>query len=160
MIHCVACSLHHLTGVPIEMENKEQLCQCDRVLFLSFFCPVPFNKRGGGGGRRLTFRFLGCCRSSSTCLRCSSRSRRLLYSIWFSSSVWCCRRIRSMRSFCSVLSCRCSSSCMDSSWRISMACSISFWLFFLFSSWRDKWMRGQRGSSRTVDGRAAEGQKE
>lgn len=30
---------------------------------------------------RLTLRFLGCCRSSSTCLRRSSRSRRLLYSI-------------------------------------------------------------------------------
>lgn len=83
---------------------------------------------------RLTLRFLGCCRSSRTCLRWSSRSRRLLYSIWFSSSVWCCRRIRSIRSFCSVFSCLCSSSCMDSSWRISMACSISFWVFFLFSS--------------------------
>jgi len=87
--------------------------------------------------RRLTLRFLGCCRSSSTCLRRSSRSRRLLYSIWLSSSVWCCRRIRSMRSFCRTFSCRYSSSCMDSSWRVSMACSISFWVFFLFSSWED-----------------------
>lgn len=82
----------------------------------------------------LTFKFFGCCRSSMTCFLCSSLSRLLLYSSWFSSSVWCCRRIRSMRSFCSVCSCLYSSSRVDSSCRMSMACSISFWVLFLFSS--------------------------
>lgn len=82
----------------------------------------------------LTFKFFGCCRSSMTCFLCSSLSRLLLYSSWFSSSVWCCRRIRSMRSFCNVCSCLYSSSRVDSSCRISMACSISFWVLFLFSS--------------------------
>lgn len=69
-----------------------------------------------------------------TCFLCSSLSRLLLYSSWFSSSVWCCSRIRSMRSFCNVCSCLYSSSRVDSSCRISMACSISFCVLFLFSS--------------------------
>lgn len=83
----------------------------------------------------LTFKFFGCCRSSMTCFLCSSLSRLLLYSSWFSSSVWCCSRIRSMRSFCNVCSCLYSSSRVDSSCRISMACSISFCVLFLFSSY-------------------------
>jgi len=88
----------------------------------------------GGQKASSTFRFFGCCRSSMKCFLCSSRSRRLLYSSWFSSSVWCCSRIRSIRSFCSVCSCLYSSSRVDSSCRISIACSISFWVRFLFNS--------------------------
>lgn len=61
-----------------------------------------------------TFRLLGCCRTSMTCLRLSSRSRRLLYSSWLVSSVWCWSRISSQRIFWMVLRWRNSSSCMDS----------------------------------------------
>lgn len=81
-----------------------------------------------------TFRLLGCCRTSMTCLRLSSRSRRLLYSSWLVSSVWCWSRISSQRIFWMVLRWRNSSSCMDSCWRSSMACSRSFCVCLLFNS--------------------------
>lgn len=85
-----------------------------------------------------TLRFLGCCRCSRLCFLCSSLCRRPLYSSWFSSSVWCCSRMSSTRSFCSICSCRRSRSWVDSSCRIIRACSISFWVLFLFSSWDKK----------------------
>lgn len=88
-----------------------------------------------------TLRLLGCCRTSMTCLRLSSRSRRLLYSSWLVSSVWCCSLISSQRIFWMVLRCRNSSSCMDSCWRSNIACSRSFWVCLLFSSWiTSKWL--------------------
>lgn len=85
-----------------------------------------------------TLRFLGCCRCSRLCFLCSSLCRRPLYSSWFSSSVWCCSRMSSIRSFCSICSCLRSMSWVDSSCRIIRACSISFWVLFLFSSWDKK----------------------
>lgn len=94
-----------------------------------------FTKQLNELGLSGTLRFLGCCRCSRVCFLCSSRCRRPLYSSWFSSSVWCCSRISSVRSFWSICSCRRSRSCVDSSCRIIRACSISFWVLFLFSSW-------------------------
>lgn len=82
----------------------------------------------------VTFRLLGCCRTSMTCLRRSSLSLRLLYSIWLVSSVWCCKRMSSARIFWMVLRCLNSSSCMDSWCRSSMACSRSFCVCRLFNS--------------------------
>lgn len=84
----------------------------------------------------VTFRLLGCWRTSMTCLRRSSLSLRLLYSIWLVSSVWCCKRMSSARVFWMVLRCLNSSSCMDSWCRRSMACSRSFCVCRLFNSFK------------------------
>lgn len=96
----------------------------------------------------LTLRLLGCCRTSMACFCRSSCSRRLLYSIWLVSSVWCCVRIRSARVRCTELSCLNSSSWVDSWCRSSMAHSRSFWVCFLFRSWwrtRRRTRREERG---------------
>lgn len=84
----------------------------------------------------VTFRLLGCWRTSMTCLRRSSLSLRLLYSIWLVSSVWCCKRMSSARVFWMVVRCLNSSSCMDSWCRSSMACSRSFCVCRLFNSFK------------------------
>lgn len=84
-----------------------------------------------------TLRLFGCCRTSVACFCRSSCSRRLLYSIWLVSSVWCWVRISSARVLCTEPSCLNSSSCVDSWWRSSMAHSRSFWVCFLFRSWRN-----------------------
>ncbi|KAF3849114.1 hypothetical protein F7725_015611, partial [Dissostichus mawsoni] len=58
-------------------------------------------------------------------------------------SVWCCSLMSSVRNFCSICSCRRSMSCVDSSCRIIKACSMSFWVPFLFSSWDNNVSFGQ-----------------
>ena len=95
---------------------------------------------------QFTFRLLGCCRTSMTCLRLNSLSLLLLYSSWLVSSVWCWVLISSARAFWIVPRCLNSSSCIDSWCLSSMACSRSFCVCRLFSSWKGGGNAGWRQS--------------
>uniref|UniRef100_A0A6B0UYH0 Uncharacterized protein n=1 Tax=Ixodes ricinus TaxID=34613 RepID=A0A6B0UYH0_IXORI len=86
----------------------------------------------------LCFRLLGCCFTSWACRLCSSRSRRPQYSCWLASSVWCCLRTCSSRSWCTPRCCRYSSSWVVSWCRSSIECASSSWPCRLFSSSRSR----------------------
>lgn len=96
--------------------------------------PGMGSKRPGGRWPARTLRLLGCWRTWAACFCRNSCSRRLLYSSWLPSSVWCCRRVSSALVRCTAWSCRSSSSRVASCCRSSNAHSKSFCVCFLFKS--------------------------
>lgn len=96
--------------------------------------PGTGSGRPGGRWPARTLRLLGCWRTWAACFCRNSCSRRLLYSSWLPSSVWCCRRVSSARVRCTACSCRSSSSRVASCCRSSNAHSKSFCVCFLFKS--------------------------
>lgn len=141
--------------LPDNLRCLAGLYSVSRSIIYSGAKPLPALRKWGVKTNRktlsmrlYTLRLLGCCRTSMTCLRLSSLSLLLLYSSWLVSSVWCWVRISSARAFWIVPRCRNSSSCIDSWCLSSMACSRSFCVCRLFSSWKKEGKRqgktGQR----------------